>query len=623
MSNIHSDISLSVSGAPALAQADSPPVIAPWIAPIEEHPRRWIVYPCLLLLGVLIAYQSAAYYVPSHGGTDQNGYLATARLILEQHTLHFIPESPFQFVGRMMVLTDDGKIYAKYPFGYPLLAAVARHFGGADAMFMVNPICTALACFFSFFLFRSVLGNFASLMGVICMACNPVTLVYANDANSHAPTLLCVVVGFWGLMTWWQKGRAWRGFIGGLALGYACTVRYTEFLLVLPILFATLGRARFRLRQIPLHLAAIIGWAIPILAMSIQLWISFGAPWRTGYSLCREQTGFGLEYLLGGPEPDKQGNWATLLYQLNHTGLFLLWPAALGGMLALFGHSWRLASLLALWIVPSTLLYLFYYWAPTGETTTGYLRFFLTVFPGMLLAGLWVLDRGLNLNRFIRALSLGGLTFLAAIINVDNISPQLENSVESRATLWYVGQTVERNVPAGSVIFADQSIDNYLDEIGRWTLYDTSLFAPRAFEQYYKVARVADVEDPNPLQRARAEKYMKLLGVKKPDGTWRSKPMTELDRQQMAIVEKAIKENRRVFFIFGGPPPRNMLASGETWTAVPVATLDPPPRAMPDGLQTRFRAGRLVKSPPAPPLNTAQRKQRVWTIQEVKRLPLH
>jgi 4-amino-4-deoxy-L-arabinose transferase-like glycosyltransferase len=594
-----------------------PVSIAPLPAPTEDHPRLWLVFPILIVLTVMIGYLCWSYFVPAHAGTDQNGYLTTARLILEEHRLSFIPDNPFQFAGRMMIVTPEGWIYAKYPFGYPLLATIARYFKGPDAMFAVNPLCTAAACFFSFFLFRSVLGNFASLMGVIWMALNPVALVYANEANSHAPTLLCVVIGFWGLLTWWQKGGAWRGFIGGFALGYACTIRYTEFLLVLPILAATVDRAKFKLRELPNHLAALIGWAIPIAALAIVLWVSFGAPWTTGYSFCKEQTGFGLKYLLG-PDDDKQGNWATLLYQLNHTGMFLLWPAALAGMLGLFGQSKKLAMILALWIVPSTFLYLCYYWAPTGEQTTGYLRFFLTIFPGMVLCGLWLLDRGLNISRLTRAVSLGALTVLGAAINIDNISPQLENSLEGRAALWLVGQGVQKNIPKGSVIFADQQLNNYLDELGGWKLYELQMFDPRTIDQYRKQMTTQQDDDPNPIQRTRADAYVKLLGIQNADGTYRPRPAHELDREQLKIVEEALAQNKRVYYIFsGGGPSRNMLGGRKDLQARRVALLDPPPRPQASDWQTRFRAGRLVNKQAAQ--NAQQRKQRSWTIYEVVR----
>src|SRR5205085_5977703 len=101
-------------------------------------------------------------------------------------------------------------------------------FNRLDGMYLVNPLCTVLACYFAYFLCRQLVSPFASLMGVAWLACNPLTLVYATDANSHASTLLCVCAGFWGLLSWMRlggQGKAnWRGFLGGFALGYACTI---------------------------------------------------------------------------------------------------------------------------------------------------------------------------------------------------------------------------------------------------------------------------------------------------------------------------------------------------------------------------------------------------------------
>ena len=103
-------------------------------------------------------------------------------------------------------------------------------------MYLVNPACYLLACLMSFWLFRTITSNFIALLGVIWLACNPVALELAFDANSHASSLLCVVVGFWGLLKWWKTRHAWIGFVGGFALGYAAIIRYTEFLLIIPLL---------------------------------------------------------------------------------------------------------------------------------------------------------------------------------------------------------------------------------------------------------------------------------------------------------------------------------------------------------------------------------------------------
>lgn len=330
-----------------------------------------------------------------------------------RNRLSFVPESPFQYAGRMCIFTEpygpvdaakppEYRVYAKYPFGFPLLAALGRLVIGFDGYYIINPLCTVLACYFAYFLFRQVVSPFMSLMGVIWLACNPLTLIYANDANSHASTLLCVCVGFWGLLSWMRLGTRWRGFIGGLALGYSCTIRYSEFLLVLPVLFASLQYFRFNRQRALGSLCVLVGWAIPIAVLAGACWICFGAPWKTGYTYCREDTGFGWKYLTGdvvGPMMGRQanvGNWETLVQQMNRTGLFMMWPIALAGLFAMVGSAWRLGVTIALWVLPCTFLYMLYYWAPGGETTVGYMRFFLSIMPGLILAGLWVLEKGLS-----------------------------------------------------------------------------------------------------------------------------------------------------------------------------------------------------------------------------------
>jgi hypothetical protein len=64
--------------------------------------------------------------------------------------------------------------------------------------------------------------------------------------------------------------------------------------------------------------------------------------------------------------------------------------------MGLIGSAWRLGGIIALWVVPSMTLYLLYYWAPGGDTATGYLRFYVTVMPGLIFAGVWLIDRALS-----------------------------------------------------------------------------------------------------------------------------------------------------------------------------------------------------------------------------------
>jgi hypothetical protein len=238
-----------------------------------------------------------------------------------RNRLSYVPSSPFEFASRMSIITEpfgpaspdlpgtadrpptpgkpaEYRVYAKYPFGFSVLAALGREVDGLfdrkvtvipaarvaatlpasraaasgpespttgetpalpklqktqfervgrglDGIYIVNPLCTVLACFFAYCMYRQAVSSFMALIGVIWLACNPLILLYAHDANSHASSLLCVCAGFWGLLSFLRTQQMWRAWIGGLALGYCCMIRYSEFLLVLPVTFAALINFRF------------------------------------------------------------------------------------------------------------------------------------------------------------------------------------------------------------------------------------------------------------------------------------------------------------------------------------------------------------------------------------------
>jgi 4-amino-4-deoxy-L-arabinose transferase-like glycosyltransferase len=560
--------------------------------------------------------------------------------------LGFVPSSPFEFVSRMSVMTEpfgpadpakpaEYRIYAKYPPGYPLMAAFARKAWGWAGMYMVNPICTVLACFMAYFLFRQVVSPFMSLLGVLWLACNPLVIFYANDANSHSSALLCSVVGFWGLLSWMKTKETWRAWVGGFALGYACTIRYSEFLLVLPVLFAAAVNFRWNWKRAMGSVSVILAWAIPVAALALVCWISFGAPWKTGYAYCKESTGFGWKYLtgdLGDPAMHKIGNWETFVQQLNHTALFLLWGPALVGLFALMGSWWRLGVTLALWVLPQTILYMLYYWAPGGETSISYMRFFMTLMPGLILAGLWAMERGLAklpgekwaslvmitmlaaavlvagalyLNqepikggwalvgnvaaavghmvmtwkglagtlvivgltaaiwlweremaagKVAMAMGAGVITAFGCGVNLYNISMPVESLYTQSVGLRDTIDNTRALLPAGSVLFSDDSILNQMDCVGGWKLVNTKLFTQLMFHdslrRYENVDKDKDdEEDPDPIQRERSQFYMELLGRKNSAGQWIAKPTEELLKYENDLIDGFFAQGKRVAFL--------------------------------------------------------------------------
>ncbi len=224
------------------------------IAMPPPEPRRTRLLGLLLALalagGFLLA--AVAFDPPAHGGVDENGYLTGGKLLARHGTMAFRPAGPdgdfdpFQFVGRMWVAADAGTdretYYPKYPAGFPLLVAAALKLGGAGAVYLVNPVAAALAVLGTFFLGRHLGGTLPGLLAAVCFATSLTTIQCATDPNSHATAACCGVWGLYWLLLWLRGGGTAVAFAAGLAFGYAATIRYTEGLLILPLLWVAVVR---------------------------------------------------------------------------------------------------------------------------------------------------------------------------------------------------------------------------------------------------------------------------------------------------------------------------------------------------------------------------------------------
>ncbi len=556
--------------------------------------RSFVAGLLLTVFLVLYALMLQSFYEPAHPGVDQNGYMVTARLLSQHGRLYFRPHNPLQFAGRMMVLTPDGKIFAKYPPGVGFLGAIARILYRPSAMYLVDPICTVMALFFAYFLFRSLLDPFMALIGVIWLGLNPVTLTYADDANSHGAALGFTVLGFWALLSWWRKGGTCRGIIAGAALGFCCSIRYTEFLWCLPLLAVVAMAVKDHRRSWRQGLMVLLAFAVPVAILALINWASFGAPWRTGYWFCKEQTGFAWRYFIGNPAgmPPRQGNWQTALEQMENLGLFLLFPLVLAGLIRLFWTSRKLALAIALWVVPSATVYLFYYWAPANDFTTGYLRFFLDIFPALIMVALWLLARAAGPNAMARALIVGLLTMVSVGYSAYTINPQLLNAKNVKLQLIAARQQLRESLKPGSVVFADEQMCNYLNSIGGYRLYSASIFSPQAFAQFN---HVTDHSGPIPFQQARADLYVHLLGRKTAAGRWQVKPLAQIHDIELRLMRQAWKKHRKVAFL---------IPTNQIWPLVPhepgvhirkIAVINP--LAMPAWNTTQWMGGNQLANP--------------------------
>ena len=424
------------------------------------------------------------FFVPAHQGVDQNGYMTTGRELAQHGRLYFIPHNPYQFIGAMMVQLPDGRVYAKYPPGVGMLAALAWQMGGRDAIYAVDPICMVAGMVAAYFLFSQLVDEFLALIGVLLLVTNPVILQFSDDANSHGAAFGFTVVGFCLLLIWLRRG-GWRwGMAAGLVLGFCPFMRYTEALWCIPLLLALLI-ARFKdrrpWRDIWLTAAA---YALPIVILMGINWISFGYPWRTGYWYCGEQGGFSWRYFVSGDQTSNyQGNWITALGQFENFGLFLIFPLVVLGLGQLMADKRRWALLLTAWIVPSAGVYLLYYWAPNRLNTVGYLRFFIDIMPAMVLCALWAMRGIFGTHTTMRALAVGALSALAGAYCLTRSVPALEQMHATKLDLATAARALRQHVKPGAVIFADAPVCNYLGSTTDYRLYNLQIFSPVFFRQ--------------------------------------------------------------------------------------------------------------------------------------------
>jgi hypothetical protein len=251
-----------------------------------------------------------------------------------------------------------------------------------DLCYLVSPVAMAMGLLATYQLVRLVAGSFGAILAVITLACSPVTMELANNPNSHAATLCVVSWGMFLLIRWWQAGGALRAALAGFLLGFAVTIRYTEGMLLLPVLVAAALNTRWNKRSILETSLLLAWWALPVLYLVCFNLGAFGS--FTGYDSTNESTGFTLQFF--------QTHWEVTLREMYNTGLFFILPPALVGLVLICFRHWKMGLLLASWIVPSLLLYTAYYWAPDGQTI-GYLRFYLTIFPALAMVTFWLLMR--------------------------------------------------------------------------------------------------------------------------------------------------------------------------------------------------------------------------------------
>lgn len=517
---------------------------------IEREHWLWQVL-CALVMGAMLVgfwFFTQQYWVAAHAGADQNGYLVGGRMLAGQLTTAQRVGDPYEFAGRMWVAAGDGRFVPKYPPGVCLLVAIVLKIGGAHAVYFISPICMMLGLIAVFLIARRIGGSVAAILGMAMVASSPITLALANNPNSHAIDFCLANFGIFCLIRWWERGAWWRAAAAGMLLGLAVTVRYSEAVLLLPMLLVALFNLRWRRGGSYLQVGALVlGWTVPVSIMLLSNHLAMDR-W-TGYDATNESgAAFSLEHF--------QNHWELMLRQLAGVGMFLIFPIGILGMVLLLGGAWKVSLLLWLWLVPSVLLYSAYYWyLPADSLTVGSQRFLLTILPPIAIGAACCMTslapRGNHSARAFKCviLPVAGVLVVggAGVFNVCSAIPMLENEARKcRAAAMAAEQVIEQaKAPSGSVVFGPEEILNHLQFVADYRLYSTSELDPA----YVLTLRKVAADQPNALEPLRAKKLYDLLAGGRDEKTFKTEVAEDIGRLYRKLAIAAMEQKRRVFVI--------------------------------------------------------------------------
>ncbi len=460
-----------------------------------EKPSLFAHLHAILLVVALADYVLASFFaiIPAiHGLADEHGYLTTARQLALRHTFAQVHADPYAFVGEtfMQSPADADTYYLRQPIGYPVLCAAAYAIGGPDAPFYVNAIC-GLALIAAVYAIGRQLGQpLPAAIAAFFIATHPIILYYTIKPLSHLPDMAFSAWAMAVLLRWRQKGGAGWPILGGALLGIATMIRYTNVLLLIPFTVIVAERMRDVPREqkgprrgiILQALAAPGAMAVMLIPLLMYHAAAFGSIFRTGYSAGGNATSFSLGWFF--EHAPAMGEILTS----PSTGLSLLLLAVAAGMGILGARRPFVLAILLAWALPSLILYAAYY-GKAGTNMLLYARFALASFvPLLLLAVVWLGEMRPRLAQVLVAV----VAVLAGGAMALGLSAMLETNADLQRNLVFCDSAaalLRKNVPTGSVIFAENDLQYEADYAGNYIVYAPSMYTASDVAQ-----RVADLQ---------------------------------------------------------------------------------------------------------------------------------
>jgi hypothetical protein len=222
-----------------------------------------------------------------------------------------------------------------------------------------------------------------------------------------------------------------------------------------------------------------------------------------------------------------------------------------------FRWSWRAALLFMLWFLPGTLLYMAYYYG-RGMPLIGYLRFFTSMLPPVVIGCVWLIHRaGVSMDpqrmlasagesipwwrrgSFAVPVAAGLFVAFPAAVNLNNNIASLERDHTIATNLADIGTRSRESIPPGSTVFGhSQRLLNYLQFAG----CDYKLYGAEYFRNGFPVPSMGNQnpDAPNPIQPARRQFLRKAYD---------NVDNASMVRTQNKIITDAFDRGERVFVV--------------------------------------------------------------------------
>ena len=406
------------------------------------------------------------FFEPAISTPDANSYFAQAKLIARTGRTWLEPESPLQYVGAHWNHIGNNRYYCTHAPGLGLLMApVYRVFGPGPTVAM-NPLSASLSLLGLFLLCRMWVGEGWGLLATALMAFNPFLNEHAHFGDAHSAVCFFFIWGLLFVAKWVEEHRIWEAFAAGVFFGIIPTIRYADvFYLPAIAIFVFLHLRRDRRFREGLA-AGVIGLAIPLSWLCVRNQLAFGAFWRTGYSVAFDTKGFfGLRYLWEYAVPH--------LRMLLSDGCGPVFGLGVLGIAILCARrsTRKIGILSAMLVVPVTIVYMSYFWGPDRQS----MRYLIPTFYIYTIGGVWVLRELAEIDR--RSACAGSVVVLI-VTGLWGVSPSVRSMrglAEQNGALARITGVVEKCVEPGSILVANDRINQHLDFAGAWRLADAGM----------------------------------------------------------------------------------------------------------------------------------------------------